>query len=161
MTSQTRMLIVLAFFGLGGAVVLMGMANRYSKMMERSARTPRPATIAGQAPPGRALEAEVADALRRVDLYVEVRRVLQDSIAKDMPPAPDVGEPQLAALRSLRERTTAGLGLADSDYADIRTRVRSLATRGAPPDDALSLALGQRSLQLSRVDLGPYERFDL
>lgn len=181
MSRESRMLLILAVFGLGAATVLMAMASRYNKIFEERAKAEaaaeaeRPAAVASQGwnrsakpePPGRATERsrtlapEAADSLRRVYGFAEVRRVLKEAIALGVPPVAELEEQHLSDLRAARDEALKRFGVRERDYLDVREHYRAWLAGEKLADDAPAWAIEELRDRLEVVDLGDYERLDL
>jgi hypothetical protein len=161
MSQQSRILLILAVFALGGVSALALLANRYAKALEGHGGTqPRSAPAvsrsSGPAAPEPRWKRDARNrALVQVDSFIAVRERIRAEIDRRG------GELSGAAdFTSARTRALAEAGMDPAAYTKVRGMFQTWRTGSLDSGDVMATAFEERREQLERLDLGSYEALD-
>ncbi len=164
------MLLVTGVLAIGGLLVLLFLAQRYSRILAEQpsasppavteASTPAPST---SAPAG---DSQAGRALALVDRFIAVRRAVAEAIRQEIGEAtldPGVTLDAAGFVRVLegRDRAIEAQQLEPEAYVRLRTLYFAWRGEGHAPTVAFRQAFERRREALESVELGPFESEDL
>ena len=159
MTHQSRMLLIIAVFSVGGVSGLMYTANRYARILEQQPGSGSSGsairTVSAPAGQFRWKTEATARALARVDRFIGVRSRIHAEIERRNGALPGPGE-----FDGLRASVLAESGMTLDDYGGVREMYRSWRDGRMTESDVMAAAFEQRRSALERLDLGRYEELD-
>ncbi len=136
MSTQTRTLLFLAVFAVGGVTVLSMMAQRYAKILQED----------------NSVDAAVRD---DVESFLEIRRSIHAVVTRSAE-RPDLGR----QVRAARDRAVSFSKIDPGRYARIRTEYRAWRDGISDETSPYPRVFQEFVDRLREIDLGDYEPLD-
>jgi hypothetical protein len=167
-----RTLLIIGVMAVICVAALMGLANRYGKVLEqRSPQAAAPRAVPQRAaleppvpppPPARPTESRPAvapeqQAQELVAAFLAVRAEVRAALDGAVPAGP---AERLATLERARERALGRSGLDLAQYRQVRSLWRGWRERGSAPTPAFTAAFTAQADRLDAADLGEMEPYD-
>ena len=146
MSRESRTLLILLVFGTLSVVVLAMMAGRYTRILEEQGSF-APAAV---------------ESREQVDSFIRVRHKLRLAVDPegDGPPV-EADQARVPELLRIRAQALAGVGLARSEYIDVREAFSAWRQGRLDEGAPFRASLERRRRDLLGLDLGPYESLGL